>query len=178
MMEFLQLPDKGSVRPETSSWSVQGDALTRSNLVSSIYLDNELQERHNWMLQEKYASMQADALSESYLTEDAEIVLTGYGTSSRVARSAVDDLRSQGLKAGLFRPLTLFPFPTRALNEAARAGRLLVVELSNGQYRDDVLLHLDREKRCDVELINRMGGNMMKVEDVVLRARKMLEARS
>ena len=178
MMEFLQLPDKESARPETSSWSVQGDAATRGNLVSSIYLDNDLQERHNWMLQEKYASMQADALSESYLAEDAEIVLTGYGTSSRVARSAVDELRSLGLKAGLFRPLTLFPFPTKALNEAAIAGKLLVVELSNGQYRDDVLLHLARDQRCDVELINRMGGNMMKVEDVVLRARKMLEVKA
>ncbi|MHC1709471.1 MAG: 3-methyl-2-oxobutanoate dehydrogenase subunit VorB [Methanomassiliicoccales archaeon] len=178
MMEFLQLPEKESVRPETSSWAVQGDAATRGNLVSSIYLDNELQEQHNWKLQEKYASMQADALSESYLTEDAEIVLTGYGTSSRVARSAVDELRSQGIKAGLFRPLTLFPFPTKGLNEAAKAGKLLVVELSNGQYRDDVLLHLDREKKCDVDLINRMGGNMMKVEDVVLRAKKMLEVKA
>ncbi|HIH76733.1 MAG TPA: 3-methyl-2-oxobutanoate dehydrogenase subunit VorB [Methanomassiliicoccales archaeon] len=178
MMEFLQLPDKESVRPETSSWSVQGDAATRGNLVSSIYLDNDLQERHNWMLQEKYASMQADALSESYLAEDAEIVLTGYGTSSRVARSAVDELRSLGVKAGLFRPLTLFPFPAKALNEAAKAGKLLVVELSNGQYRDDVLLHLARDQRCDVELINRMGGNMMKVEDVVLRARKIMEVKA
>jgi len=94
-----------------------------------------------------------------------------------VARSAVDELRSQGVKAGLFRPLTLFPFPTKALNEAAKAGRLLVVELSNGQYRDDVLLHLDRHLNCQVELINRMGGNMMKVDDVVLRALKMLEVK-
>lgn len=178
MMEFLELPGKSSIPPETSSWAVHGDAATRQNLVSSIYLDNELQERHNWMLQEKYASMEVDALSESYLTEDAEIVLTGYGTSSRVARSAVDDLRSMGVRAGLFRPLTLFPFPAKALNEAAKAGRLLVVELSNGQYRDDVLLHLDRGLDCQVELINRMGGNMMKVEDVVLRARKMLEVRA
>lgn len=178
MMEFLQLPEKVASHPETSSWAVQGDAATRGNLVSSIYLDNELQERHNWMLQEKYASMQVDALSESYLTEDAEIVLTGYGTSSRVARSAVDTLRSQGVKAGLFRPLTLYPFPTKALDQAAKAGKMLVVELSNGQYRDDVLLHLDRKLTCDVELINRMGGNMMRVEDVVLRALKMLEVKA
>ena len=178
MMEFLQLPERESARPETSSWSVQGNAETRGNLVSSIYLDNELQERHNWMLQEKYASMQSDALSESYMTNDAEIVLTGYGTSSRVARSAVDELRSQGIKAGLFRPLTLFPFPTKELNQAAKAGKVLVVELSNGQYRDDVLLHLDREIRCEVDLVNRMGGNMMKVEDVVIRARKMLGVRA
>ncbi len=178
MMEFLELPEKGTVRPETTSWAVQGDAATRKNLVSSIYLDNELQERHNWMLQEKYSSMDNDALSESYLTDDADIVLTGYGTSTRVARSAVDELRGQGIRAGLFRPLTLFPFPTVPLNKAAKAGKMLVVELSNGQFRDDVLLHLDRSLDCQVGLINRMGGNMMKVEDVVLRARQMLEVKA
>lgn len=175
MMEFLNFPEGPAALPEVSSWAVQGDAATRGNLVSSIYLDNELQERHNWMLQDKYASMAADAMAESYMTDDAEILLTGYGTSSRVARSAVDALRNEGIKAGLFRPRTLFPFPTRQLNEAARAGRVLVVELSNGQYRDDVLLHLDRDMPCKVDLINRMGGNMMKVEDVVAAARRMLE---
>jgi 2-oxoisovalerate ferredoxin oxidoreductase alpha subunit len=175
MMEFLSFPERPAAIPEVSSWAVQGDAATRGNLVSSIYLDNELQERHNWMLQDKYASMAADAMAESYMTDDAEILLTGYGTSSRVARSAVDALRNEGIKAGLFRPRTLFPFPTRQLNEAARAGRVLVVELSNGQYRDDVLLHLDRDMPCKVDLINRMGGNMMKVEDVVAAARRMLE---
>jgi 2-oxoisovalerate ferredoxin oxidoreductase alpha subunit len=174
MMEFLQLPERESPRPETSSWAVQGDASTSGNLVSSIYLDNELQERHNWMLQEKYSSMRQDAMSECYLVEDAEIVLSGYGTSSRVARSAVDALRADGIRAGLFRPITLFPFPAAALNEVARAGRILVVELSNGQYRDDLLLHLNRKITCDVELVNRMGGNMMKVDDVVCAARKML----
>lgn len=178
MMEFLSFPERPAALPEVSSWAVQGDAATRGNLVSSIYLDNELQERHNWMLQDKYASMEADAMAESYLTEDAEILLTGYGTSSRVARSAVDLLRSEGVKAGLFRPMTLYPFPARGLNEAARAGRVLVVELSNGQYRDDVLLHLDRDMSYRVELINRMGGNMMKVEDVVAAARRMLEVRA
>lgn len=178
MMEFLQLPDEEAPRPKTSDWAVHGDAETRGNLISSIYLDNELQERHNWKLQEKYASMSVEAMSESYRLEDAEIVLTGYGTSSRVARSAVDELRAQDIKAGLFRPITLFPFPEAALNKAAKAGRVLVVELSNGQYRDDVILHLDRGIGCEVRLINRMGGNMMRVEDVVEAARAMMEVRS
>jgi len=175
MMEFLSFPEKDAVRPDTTFWAVQGDAATRPNLISSIYLDNELQEKHNWMLQEKYASMGDDVMSESYLVDDADIVLTGYGTSSRVARSAVDALRADGVRAGLFRPITLYPFPAATLNKAARSGRMLVVELSNGQYRDDLLLHLDRKIDCDVGLINRMGGNLMKVDDVVLAARKMLE---
>ncbi|HRU12066.1 MAG TPA: 3-methyl-2-oxobutanoate dehydrogenase subunit VorB [Methanomassiliicoccales archaeon] len=178
MMEFLELPGKEMPRPDTASWAVHGDAATRGNLVSSIYLDNDLQERHNWTLQGKYETMEQDAMAERYLTEDAEIILTGYGTSSRVARSAVDELRAQGVKAGLFRPVTLFPFPAAELNMAAHSGRVLVVELSNGQYRDDVLLHLDRERGQKVGLVNRMGGNMMRVEDVTRAAMGMMEARA
>ncbi|HPD09283.1 MAG TPA: 3-methyl-2-oxobutanoate dehydrogenase subunit beta, partial [Methanomassiliicoccales archaeon] len=159
-------------------WAVQGDAVTRGNLVSSIYLDSDLQEKHNWALQGKYETMEQDAMAECYLTEDAEIVLTGYGTSSRVARSAVDELRGLGVRAGLFRPVTLFPFPAAELNMAAHSGRVLVVELSNGQYRDDVLLHLDRERGQKVGLVNRMGGNMMRVEDVTRAAMGMMEARA
>ncbi len=175
MMEFLTFPEKESPRPDTSGWAVHGDAATRRNLIVSMFLDNELQERHNWDLQEKYVSMQADVCAESFMVEDAEIVLSGYGTSARIARSAVGQLRAKGIKAGLFRPITLFPFPTASLREAARAGRILVVELSNGQYRDDLILHLDRDMKCKVQLINRMGGNMMRVEDVMERAMKMLE---
>jgi len=177
MMEFLSFPMREVSPPEVSGWAVQGNAETRGNLVSSIYLDNTLQEKHNWMLQEKYASMAQDAMAENYLTEDADIVLTGYGVCARIARSAVDHLRDEGIKAGLFRPMTLFPFPQAQLRRSVHGGQLLVVELSNGQYRDDVLLHLDRENRCQVELINRMGGNMMSVEDVVAKAKQMMGVR-
>ena len=177
MMEFLTFPEMEVAKADNASWAVHGDASTRQNLITSIFLDNELQERHNWKLQEKYASMQADAQAELYLTDDADIVLTGYGTSSRIARSAVDRLRAEGIRAGLFRPITLFPFPTEQLGKAAKAGKMLVVELSNGQYRDDILAHLDRDIPCKVSLINRMGGNMMKVEDVEMKAREMLEVR-
>ena len=112
--ESLKLPEKEATRPETSSWSVQGDAATRKNLISSIYLDLELMEKHNQLLQQKYAAMEKEAMSESYLTDDAGLVITGYGTSARVARSAVDQLRKEGVRAGLFRPISLMPFPTRA----------------------------------------------------------------
>jgi 2-oxoisovalerate ferredoxin oxidoreductase alpha subunit len=175
MMEFLTLPERETARPDTAAWAVQGNALTRGNMISSTNLQNDVQEAHNWDLQRKYASMDVEAQAESYLVEDAEIVLTGYGTSARVARSAVDRLRGQGVRAGLFRPLTLFPFPVRELQEAGRSGKMLVVELSNGQYRNDVLLHLDRGITCQVALINRMGGNVMGVEDVVQKGMQMLE---
>jgi 2-oxoisovalerate ferredoxin oxidoreductase alpha subunit len=173
--ESLKLPEKEASRPDTAGWSVRGDAETRRNLISSIYLDLELMEKHNVMLQEKYAAMESEAMSESYLTEDAEIVITGYGTSARVGRSAVDQLRKEGVKAGLFRPISLMPFPTKELNRAALGKKVLVAEMSNGQYRDDVLLHLDRSKQTPVRLVNRMGGILIQVEDVLKAARTMMK---
>ena len=178
MMESLRIPERIAEGPDTSSWAVHGDAATRPNLITSIYLDPDRHERHNQMLQEKYADMQKEASAESYRTEDAEIVLTAYGSSARIARSAVDMLRQEGIKAGLFRPITLSPFPVQQLNAAAAGRRVLVVEMSNGQYRDDVLLHLDRKRDTIVELSNRMGGNLVRVDEVLAAARRMIEVSS
>lgn len=166
MMETLRLPARESPRPETRAWSVQGDAGTRKNLITSIFLNAPMQEAHNVHLQAKYAALQREALSEDYLTGDADIVLTGYGISSRIARSAVDALRQQGVKAGLFRPITLYPFPTQALQQAAANKKLVVVELSCGQYRDDVAFQLGRPAES-LTLINRMGGMLVTVDQVV-----------
>ncbi len=177
MMESLQLPGAVAQAPETASWAVRGDAETRKNLITSIYLDPDRHEVHNQVLQEKYERMKCEVLSESYRTEDADIVLTGYGSSARIARTAVDRLRAEGVRAGLFRPISLSPFPARQMNLAVRDRQVLVVEMSNGQYRDDVLLHLDRGSCSDVRLVNRMGGNMVKVEDVLAAARSMREER-
>lgn len=175
MMESLELPDKQQSPPDVSDWAVQANAETRENLIASIYLQNDLQEKHNYLLDEKYKSMSVDAESESYLTDDAEILITGYGTCARIGRSAVDMLREQGIKAGLFRPITLFPFPVDELNVAAKDKKVIVIELSNGQYRDDVLLQLDRSHQDDIELVNRMGGNLVTTEDVVAKTRQLLE---
>lgn len=174
MMESLTIPKKMLDRDDFSSWCVRGDAETRGNLVCSIYLEPDLQEDHNWLLQDKYEDMQGEALSESYLCEDADLILTGYGSCSRICRSAVDTLREEGHKVGLFRPVTLYPFPETEMNKAMGGKDVLVVELSNGQYRDDVRLHL---KDCDpvIGLANRMGGNLISVGEVLDKARDMLE---
>lgn len=178
MMESLRLPEHIAPRPETSSWAVHGDAATRRNLITSIYLEPDRHEQHNLLLQNKYETWKVEARAESYQTEDADIVLTGYGSSARIARSAVDRLRAEGIKAGLFRPVTLAPFPVAQLNEAIGDRNVLVVEMSNGQYRDDVLLHLDRRSRAEIGLVNRMGGNLVKVEDVLKAARELMEVRA
>jgi 2-oxoisovalerate ferredoxin oxidoreductase alpha subunit len=178
MMESLRIPEEIAERPDTTSWAVHGDAATRPNLITSIYLDPDRHEQHNQRLQDKYADMQKEASAESYRTEDAEIVLTAYGSSARIARSVVDALRQDGVRAGLFRPITLSPFPIEQLNAAAAGRRVLVVEMSNGQYRNDVLLYLDRKSDATVELVNRMGGNLVRVDEVLAAARKMMEVSS
>lgn len=176
VMESLELPEKELTPPTVSEWAVQGSKETRGNLISSIYLQNDLQEKHNWLLDAKYTSMSVDADSKNYRTDDAELILTGYGSSARIARSAVDALREDGVKAGLFRPVTLFPFPEEELQKVAKGRKILVVELSNGQYRDDVILHLDRQNPVEVELVNRMGGMLVTTEEVVAAAKKLMEA--
>jgi 2-oxoisovalerate ferredoxin oxidoreductase alpha subunit len=176
MMESLRVPETIADRPDTAAWAVHGDAGTRTNLITSIYLDPDRHELHNQRLQRKYEEVQKESAAESYLVEDAEIVLTGYGSSARIARSVVDALRGEGIRAGLFRPITLFPFPTAQLNAAVAGRKVLVVEMSNGQYRDDVLLHLDRGCTVPVGLVNRMGGNLIRVDEVLAAARKMMEA--
>lgn len=167
MMETLRLPEKESPRPETASWAAEGDARTRKNLITSILLNAQQQEDHNVHLQAKYRGIEAaEQMAECYRTDDAEIILAAYGTSSRVSRSAVDALREEGVKVGMFRPQTLYPFPGEALEKTVAGKKLFVVEMSCGQFRDDIALHLGR-KASSIPLVNRMGGILVTVEQVV-----------
>ncbi len=166
MMETLRLPAAECPPDDTRDWAVQGNAETRRNLITSIFLNAPMQEEHNRHLQAKYEAMRTEALCETYLVDDAEVVLTGYGISSRIARSAVDVLRRQGVKAGLFRPITLYPFPTCQLRQAAEGRPVVVIEHSCGQYRDDVAFHLGVPAES-LTLVNRMGGILVTVEQVV-----------
>jgi 2-oxoisovalerate ferredoxin oxidoreductase alpha subunit len=171
MMESVSLPETETPHPDFSSWAAQGESATRTNLVKSIYLDAAQQEKFNEALQAKYARMEEDAMSESYLADDAEILLVGYGISSRVARTAVEYVRKKGIKAGLFRPITLSPFPCDALAKAAKGKKILAVELDAGQFADDVRLNLAKcglgEESASVQMINRMGGEVVTVDAVV-----------
>ncbi|MCL2104296.1 MAG: 3-methyl-2-oxobutanoate dehydrogenase subunit VorB [Kiritimatiellaeota bacterium] len=169
MMEVLTLPGGMSPRPDTEAWAVRGTPATRGNLVKSIFLNAHEQERYNQHLQEKYASMRGDAAHEAYLCDDADVVLLGYGISSRIARSAAETLRGRGVKAGVFRPITLNPFPEGALCKTLEGRRAIVVEHSNGQFRDDVMLRLAREghRYQPVEIVSHMGGIVVTVDEVV-----------
>ena len=165
MMEPIEL-EYHEVRLPERPWAVQGTPETRKNLISSIYLETDALEEHVRKLEAKYIrASQIEARHETLQTEDAEVLLVGYGITSRVLRSAVEMARREGLKAGLFRPITLWPFPAKALVEAAnKVNRVLVVELSNGQMVEDVRLALNG--KVPVEFYGRTGGNVPSVEEV------------
>jgi pyruvate/2-oxoacid:ferredoxin oxidoreductase alpha subunit len=168
MVEPVDLEDREAVLPE-KPWAVRGTAETRKNLVTSIYLETDELEAHQRQMEAKYArAQQEEPRHELYQAEDADVLLVGYGIVSRVLRSAVEKARKEGLRAGLFRPITLWPFPGKALAAAAsRAQKVLVVELSNGQMLEDVRLSLNG--KVPVEFYGRVGGNVPTVEEVHAR---------
>jgi len=159
MMEALDLEFREIVLPE-KPWAVTGTRATRANLVCSIYLEPDRLEQQLRRMEDKYLrAQQEEPRCELYRTDDAEVLLVGFGIVSRVLLSAVDVLRDQGVKVGLFRPITLWPFPCQALLRAASsAKRVLVVELSNGQMVEDVRLAI--ADSIPVNFWGRVGGNV------------------
>ncbi len=166
MAEPLKFPDT-AVDPEIDeSWAVRGSKDTMENLVTSIFLDFAQLEDFNFEIQEKYAEIERnEVLYDEYKTEDAEIVLVSYGTSSRLSRTAVDVAREKGIKLGLLRPVTLFPFPKMKIKELADKGvQFVSVEMSNGQLREDVKAAAGYD---EVHLVNRMGGKLIELKDIL-----------
>ena len=155
----MELPEEGSAQLPEKEWAAKGHGGKRAhNIINSLYLTPEKLEE---LVKERFARYEQvkanEQMAEEYLTEDADIVLVAYGASSRVARSAVNKAREKGIKAGLVRPITLWPFPTQALNRAAsHAKNFLVVEMSMGQMVDDVKLAIDC--KVPVHFYGRTGG--------------------
>jgi pyruvate/2-oxoacid:ferredoxin oxidoreductase alpha subunit len=149
------------------SWAVTGTAESRPNLVSSIFLEPDLMERHIRKLEAKYERAErSEVRAECWRTADADFILVGYGIVGRILKAVVEQARARGIKAGLLRPITLFPFPTQIIRDLGRRARAFaVVEMSTGQLRDDVRLAL--EGRAPVEYYGRVGGNAPSAEEVL-----------
>ena len=141
------------------------------NIINSLYLKPEQLERTNFERYERYKAIEEnEVLCEEYLTDDADICIAAFGIAARVSRNAVNEARKQGIKAGLIRPITLWPFPKKQFAEAAKHARAFIsVELSMGQMIEDV--RLATECRVPVTLCNRAGG-MIPSPDQVLDAIK------
>lgn len=166
MMEPVALPRH--IRPVPDRpWAVAGTPATRRNLISSIYLAHESLERHVRKLHEKYEVIrEAEVRYEEVAAEGAEVLLVGYGVVSRVLRRTVALCRASGIRAGLLRPISLWPFPERRMSElASSVGQVLVVELSTGQMVEDVRLAV--LNRCPVGFYGRQGGVVPSAEEIL-----------
>lgn len=166
MMEQVDFPEQAYLPPR-HNWGVHATRQTRKNLLNSIYLDHHELEEHNRALQAKYAEVEKnEVMFEEYELDGAELVAVGYGIVSRVLRSAIGAARKRGLKVGLLRPITLWPFPSHEILQVGQRVRsFLVVELSNGQMVDDVRLALNGAK--PVEFYGRMGGVVPTTEELL-----------
>ena len=171
MMEPVSFDFKVDAMPE-KPWAVTGTKTSRShNIVNSLYLDPLKLEQTNFERFERYKYIcENEAMYEEYLTEDAEIVVAAFGIAARVSKNAVNEARKQGLKVGLIRPITVWPFPSKPFARVAQTCKAIVcVELSMGQMIEDV--RLSCRDKVPVSLCNRVGG-MIPTPDQVLAAIK------
>jgi len=165
---------------EPKTWATTGcDGSRPTNVVNSLFLDPEELERHNHELTEKYETIVRDEVrfADYGTDEDYDVLIVAYGTVARVCSTAIDELRDQGVAVAMVRPITLFPYPYRAVREAAlKASAVLVVELSAGQMIEDVELALARSR--PIHFLNRMGGMLVSPDEVVAKVMAMIEGSS
>jgi len=175
MMEPVEFRTAAGV-PPCPSWAVDGTAEKRKNLITSIYLEPDELEAHVRKLEAKYKRVEREAVRfQAVQTEDAELVLIGYGIVGRLLKAVVEHSRARGMRVGLLRPISLYPFPTEEIRRLARTARMfLTVELSSGQMIEDVRLAL--EGRKPVELYTRVGGNVPSAEELQEVVDKLAES--
>jgi pyruvate/2-oxoacid:ferredoxin oxidoreductase alpha subunit len=172
IMEPVEIPER-AILPEPPAWAGRGTLETRNNLISSIYLDSDWLERHVRKLEAKYERAAREAVRyETRYTEDADFVLIGFGIVARILKSVVSQARTEGIRVGLLRPISLFPFPTEAIRDLAQTAKVfLVVEMSPGQLMEDVRLSV--EGRKPVELYARVGGNVPSAQEILEKLRSI-----
>lgn len=176
MMEPVELPEPGTVKMAEKPWAVTGHGNKRKhNIVNSLYLEPDLLEKTVIERYERYAQCQKiEQRCEELMVEDADIVLVAYGASSRVCRSAVVEARAQGIKVGMIRPITVWPFPVNAIRKAAETAKaFLAVEMSMGQMVDDVRLALDGAR--PTYFYGRTGGMIPSPAEVLEQIKKIQE---
>jgi 2-oxoglutarate ferredoxin oxidoreductase subunit alpha len=175
MMEAVSV-NIPTANPVEKPWAITGHRGRKdSNVIETLFFDTDEAEQHNLILQKKYALIsEKEVRSEEFFTADADLVLVAYGITARIAKSAMEMARAHGLKVGLFRPITLWPFPSDALLRVAQSAKaFLVSELSAGQMIEDVKL----ATRCQkpVHFYGRTGGNIPAVEELYQEVLKIMD---
>ena len=166
MMEPILLSREPQPVPPPHSWGTRGTRKGERTIVNSLYIKPEELEAVNQRLLAKYAQMALEDLRWDDDGAEAEVLFVAFGSSARICRTAITQLAARGVRAGLFRPITLFPFPSEPLRQAAaRAQRVLVVELNAGQMVEDVRLALGDSR--PIGFFGRTGGVVPTPEEVV-----------
>ena len=185
MMEPVEMPEMVDfkVDPETKPWAATGwkpgDDPEKRAVINSLFINTEDLAVHNDRLQAVYAEAKAnEQMWECYKTEDAEFVITAFGTVARIVKSAVDELREMGVKVGLFRPISVWPFPYGPLTDTVcvdRVKAVLDVEVNEGQMLDDVKLAINGAKT--VEFFGHCGSEFPTTEEIKNKILEMKEGK-
>ena len=176
-IEWKEIPKRDL--PSIDTWATTGrKGREEHNTLNSLYIEPELCDVHNQNLAAKYALMEKNEVRwEEVQCDDAELVITAYGTPARIALTAIDVLRAEGYKVGLFRPVTIWPFPEKALHDLAAKDHVKVfldTEMSStGQMIDDIRLAVEGQK--PIYYTGRAGGVIPAVEEIVEAAKKALK---
>ncbi|SEN02963.1 2-oxoglutarate ferredoxin oxidoreductase subunit alpha [Candidatus Frackibacter sp. WG12] len=167
MMEPVEFKDIGADDLPEKDWITDGAKGREKNVINSLHLQPEDLEEHNWKLDRKYKEIKKNEVKyETENMEDAEIAIVAYGTTARIAKTAIKEARAEGIKVGLIRPITLFPFPEEVINQAAdQVDSFLTVEMSTGQMVEDVRLAVNGKK--PVEFYGRTGGMIPSPAEIV-----------
>jgi 2-oxoglutarate ferredoxin oxidoreductase subunit alpha len=176
MMEKVEFKPYTPLKVDKSSWATTGKPATRErNYITSLFIQPEQMEQHNLKLEAKFRQMREHEVRfEEMNTEDAEYLLVAYGLSARICQKAMDIAREKGLKVGLLRPITLFPYPYQKLNELANQLKMvLTVELNSGQMVEDVRLGVNG--KVQVEFYGRMGGMTPTPESIVQHLENLIQ---
>lgn len=172
MMEPLHVTRSPRHHVTSKPWALTGAKNRKPNIIRSLYLADGALEELNNRLQNKYSSIFGkESRCETYKATDCEVLIAGYGMMARISIGAIDNLRKSGLKVGLFRPISLWPFPKKELAQAGKNKKILVVEMSAGQMIEDVMLSL--EGKCQVEFLGRTGGEIPSEEEIVRKIKSM-----
>ena len=173
MMEPVEIKDDSNIATYDKPWAVTGTECKREhNIVNSLFLKPDQLEKTNFERYERYKVVEEnEAMYEEFMMEDAEICVVAFGIAARVSQNAIVEARKQGIKVGMIRPITLWPFPKKPLLAASdKVNKFISVELSMGQMLEDIELAIRCKK--PVELCNRVGGMIPSPEEVLAKIKE------
>ncbi|AUG57466.1 3-methyl-2-oxobutanoate dehydrogenase subunit VorB [Acetivibrio saccincola] len=176
MMEMVEFKEEENIVRGDKSWATTGTNMERDkNVVTSIYIEPEVLEQHNLKLQAKYKMIEENEVRvESYNCEDADIIVVAFGTIARIVSNVIKQAEKEGIKVGLIRPITLWPFPKEEFEKYAKVPKaFLTVELNAGQMVEDVRLAVNGRK--PVYFYGRMGGMIPKEAEILDKIKEILK---